>query len=386
MEDFLKMPHTYLNMSSPSAKQTILIITPHFKEPTAWMISAYKTAIGLAQQKGVRASKAYERINNISVYRTKGYYLSDPVNYVITPHLFRDLNILMNKERPDHIIISKYMFFTSLSALWLKKHKKHFVIQTDTFPGYCWFTRSWIVNVVMWLYTRTIGIILLRSASRVWLLHQGLLPWANKLKLQSEVIHNGVDVVALQKAKPAQDLLAYKQDCLLVTFLGRLDAVKGYLALLSIAKAAQKNPLLKGRIRFVYVCSDKHPKKRKMLEQQYPYIKFTGFRNDVESVWKATDIHVLASYDEGLPNSVMEAMAAGCAVISTPVGGVPYLIQDGKNGVLAEHELLLNALERVVLDKQLRNHIRKHAPSIICSEYNWSSLPKHILKTLKNNC
>jgi glycosyltransferase involved in cell wall biosynthesis len=59
-----------------------------------------------------------------------------------------------------------------------------------------------------------------------------------------------------------------------------------------------------------------------------------GHREDSAQLAAAFDVAVLASLSEGLPNTVMEAMAAGAPVVSTAVGGVPELIDDGETGFL----------------------------------------------------
>ena len=62
--------------------------------------------------------------------------------------------------------------------------------------------------------------------------------------------------------------------------------------------------------------------------------RLVGLRDDVPRLLGAADALVLASAWEGLPNVVMEAMAAGLPCVATRVGGVPELVEDGRTGTL----------------------------------------------------
>jgi glycosyltransferase involved in cell wall biosynthesis len=63
---------------------------------------------------------------------------------------------------------------------------------------------------------------------------------------------------------------------------------------------------------------------------------FTGARGDMPEVYSALDVFVLASFDEGMPMTVLEAMSSGRGVVATRVGAIPRLIRDGENGRLIE--------------------------------------------------
>jgi glycosyltransferase involved in cell wall biosynthesis len=65
-------------------------------------------------------------------------------------------------------------------------------------------------------------------------------------------------------------------------------------------------------------------------------VHFLGLRTDIPDVLGATDVFVLSSDYEGSPLSVMEAMASGLPIVSTAVGGVPDLFENGKEGLIVQ--------------------------------------------------
>jgi glycosyltransferase involved in cell wall biosynthesis len=89
-------------------------------------------------------------------------------------------------------------------------------------------------------------------------------------------------------------------------------------------------------------------------------VRLTGERHDVPDLLAAADVFVLSSESEGLPVSVLEAMATGLPVVASRVGGLPELIVDGETGLLVEPrdpDALAAALERLVADRALRREL-----------------------------
>jgi glycosyltransferase involved in cell wall biosynthesis len=67
-------------------------------------------------------------------------------------------------------------------------------------------------------------------------------------------------------------------------------------------------------------------------------VHFLGLHRDVPNLLMGQQIFVLSSHYEGMPLSLVEAMAAGCAVVGSAVPGVQEVIQDGVNGRLFAHQ------------------------------------------------
>jgi glycosyltransferase involved in cell wall biosynthesis len=94
------------------------------------------------------------------------------------------------------------------------------------------------------------------------------------------------------------------------------------------------------------------------------FVHFLGRRADIENVLAAADIFVLASHTEGLSNALLEAMAAGKAVVATDVGGNSEVVKDGVNGCLVvpdDASALTNAIKRLLQSRPLRDSFGQSA-------------------------
>ena len=89
-------------------------------------------------------------------------------------------------------------------------------------------------------------------------------------------------------------------------------------------------------------------------------LELPGERDDVPELLAAVDVFVLSSRSEGMPISILEAMAAGLPVVASAVGGVPELVVDGETGVLVppgDPDALAEALRRLLQDPELRRRL-----------------------------
>lgn len=92
-------------------------------------------------------------------------------------------------------------------------------------------------------------------------------------------------------------------------------------------------------------------------------VKFTGYTTEVQHYLKQARIAVMASEMEGFPFALVEAMCSGLVPISTPVGTIPDLIINEKNGLLVPQDdpnSLALAMSRLYIDNELYNRLREN--------------------------
>jgi glycosyltransferase involved in cell wall biosynthesis len=91
---------------------------------------------------------------------------------------------------------------------------------------------------------------------------------------------------------------------------------------------------------------------------------FEPGRPDVASWMQGIDIYINSSTSESFPNALLEAMACGCCVIGSSVGGIPELITHGQDGMVFDSNRLSNLTELLrtaATDNEMRNQMRRQA-------------------------
>lgn len=140
-----------------------------------------------------------------------------------------------------------------------------------------------------------------------------------------EIIHNGVIISDYEKTDYSDQN---------VLFLGRLGERKGAYDLIKVISDVVKQV---PNARFFFGGDGEIEQCKELVEKTgiADHVSFLGWVRDEEkeTYLKKCSIFVLPSYHEGMPMSVLEAMSYGLATISTNVGGIPQIIENGVNGI-----------------------------------------------------
>lgn len=209
-------------------------------------------------------------------------------------------------------------------------------------------------------------------------------------KLQT--IHNAIDPQKLKPVKTAIEIrkeLNIQADTPLIGAAGRMVPVKAYDLFLYMAQIILKT---QSHARFMLIGDG--PLKQSLQDMAvkmniHDKVIFPGFRDDIIDIINALDIFVFSSFHEGVPMALLEAMALRKAIVSTAVGGINEVIQDGISGLLVPPQKpreLADACLRILGDDELRHRLENAAAKRVDEEFSIDILRDRILNLYSEVC
>ena len=194
------------------------------------------------------------------------------------------------------------------------------------------------------------------------------------------VIANGIDFSPLLTVEDNASRREFGSD-LTIGIVGRLARQKGHTFLFAAARGIlEKFP----GARFVVIGEGPDRKSLEVMAADLGItnsVCFAGYRGDMPNVYAGLDLMVLPSLDEGLPMTLLEAMAAKRAVIASAVGAVPEVIEHGQNGLLVQPgkaDDLEQAILLVLGDAPLRRRLAEGARKSV-SRYSSDRMARNYL-------
>lgn len=156
-----------------------------------------------------------------------------------------------------------------------------------------------------------------------------------------EVVYNGVDLQALAAGDASQERtlrasFGFTETDFVAIQVARLHELKDHLtAIATIDEARKHNPSIK--LLIVGEGDERDSIQNEIQRRNLDnHVVLAGNRSDIANLLTATDCFLMTSISEGIPLTIIEAMAANLPVVSTAVGGIPEMIVHGESGFLSK--------------------------------------------------
>ncbi len=324
-------------------------------------------------------------IMHLNTARDLSIKKSNIKNLILSLNILSRLSQILATEKPDivHIHTSSYLAFWDKSLLLIvaKIFGSKTIMHVHGAKFDLFYNNSNHLKKGLIKY-------LLNCADTVIVLSSSWESFFRKIVDENKifVLPNGVHYSKYESYNKNTEIEKYHHDNTNILFLGNLVERKGiYDVLKSINSITKKNKQVhftfagseevKGQIdEFRETCKD-------LGLEDYVTVKPNISDEEKYELFAVSDIFLLPSYAEGLPIAMLEAMASGLPVISSHVGGIPEVIDDGENGYLitpGDHLELANRIIKLIENPNLRMMMSKCNKQKIKDRYDWKNVANQI--------
>lgn len=211
------------------------------------------------------------------------------------------------------------------------------------------------------------------------------------IKVIGEGSINGVDIdffkdtFSLEDKDSLRKKISIEEDDFVLVFVGRIVKDKGVNELINAFILLQKKYsflklLMVGD--FEEELSPINDESKYFMENNSAIIS-VGFQEDIRAYLSISDLFLLPSYREGLPNVLIEAGSFGIPLMATNINGCNEIIINGENGILVKKksvQSLIDEISKLIDNKELYNNLKKNVRESIIHRYE----QKFFLENLKN--
>ena len=317
-----------------------------------------------------------EDLDGIHVYRARPVDLTGAfgVQSAISTEVVRLMREVCRKEQSDVLHANNLYFFTTIAAcLNLRALRKPLV--TTLHLGSI-SEMEGKARYVAGLYEKSVGRWILRKSSQIVAVSQAVKRYAESLDVEPSkvsVVPNSVDTLKFRPASQGDR----REGFVRVGFIGRLISNKGPQYLVEAAPGvlrdfsnvqfmvAGNGPMLQGLENRVHELGIKRA------------FRFLGTVPSNAEFLKSCDFLVRPSLTDGMPLTVLEAMACGIPTVASRVGGTSEILQDGDTGFLVEPrnvDELVSRISTLVADSNLRLEMGGRARKFIERYYSWNQV------------
>jgi len=201
--------------------------------------------------------------------------------------------------------------------------------------------------------------------------------------LRHAVVANGISIGdARGSSRPPE----FRQDRFNVAVVGRLDTVKGHhVAIEALARIGKQEP----RVELFFIGTGPCESQLKALAVRRGVasrIHFLGFQRNIYDFIAHCDTLLMPSLHEGLPYTLLEAMALGAPIVASRVGGLAAVLQDGRSGVLVppgDVSALASAVTEILGNLELRRRLGAYAQQVQQSRYSLAVMTDQYLEVYR---